>query len=264
MRFHQNNVFKDNVAIWKRFIRTDFMTAGFIDVDAEMIQPNRFWIMCEDKNYRKKSTDKGDQFQIQIMEERAQASKIPFIGVLSENKNEQSPYVFLNQSRVFHVVTNVEEPEVYQGLPIDIVIFKWLEINNLFENDEEKLEYIKQYNNNVKNFVLSKDCQELRTENFHNSITQMITSWGVNNKIWGYTDASRGQIDKLISDVEETILSNCKNNVMQDLNIKEHMKKPTFEQNTNDFSEFYLLTSKGEIKQLTLTELLEKINKKGA
>ena len=239
------------------------MTLGFIDIDAEMIQPERFWAMSEDKNYRKKSNDKGDQFQIQIMEERAASSKIPFIGLLTENKNEQSPYVFLNQSRVFHVVTNVEEPEVYQGLPIDIVIFKWLEINNLFESDEEKLEYIKQYNNNVKNFVLSKGFQDLRTENFDNSIAQMIISWGINNKIWSYNDVTNGRIDDLINNVKETILSSCKNNIVQDLNIKEHMKKPTFEQNSDDFSEFYLLTSKGDIKQLTLTQLLEKLNKKG-
>lgn len=247
MRFHQNNIFKNSQAVWKRFIRTDYMTLGFIDVDSEMIQPDRFWIMVEDKNYRKPTGDRGDEFQTQIMEERCNASKLPFLGLLTVNKNEQSPYVFLQQSKVCKVVTNAEEPEGYEGLPIDLVLFKWLEINKLFESDEEKMEFIKQYNNNILRFVTSEAYKELQTPTFYNSIERIITDWGVNNKVWSQKEVENGRIKDLVQDIQEEVGEFCADNLKRAFILDEYTKKATFEQGAGLNEEFYLLNRSGEI-----------------
>lgn len=247
MRFHQNNIFKNSQAVWKRFIRTDYMTLGFIDVDSEMIQPDRFWIMVEDKNYRKPIGDRGDEFQTQIMEERCNASKLPFLGLLTVNKNEQSPYVFLQQSKVCKVVTNAEEPEGYEGLPIDLVLFKWLEINKLFESDEEKMEFIKQYNNNILRFVTGEAYKELQTPTFYNSIERIITDWGVNNKVWSQKEVENGRIKDLVQDIQEEVGEFCADNLKRSFILTEYTKKATFEQGSGLNEEFYLLNRSGEI-----------------
>ena len=255
MRFHQNNVFKDSIAVWKRFIRTDFMTLGWIDVDAEMIQPNRFWLMTENKNRRKKIGDKGDQFQTQIMEERCVASKIPFLGTITVNTNEQSPYVFLQQSVVENIITNVEEPEDYYGLPIDIVIFKWLEINNLFESDDEKSNFIKQYNNNVLNFVNSEAFKQLQTPTFNHSITKMVVDWGINNKMWSQKEVENGRINNLINIIQNQINDFCSNDLNRGFLLDEYVKKATFEQGSNPNDYIYFLDSHGKPVKKTITEV---------
>lgn len=223
------------------------MTLGFIDVDSEMIQPDRFWIMVEDKNYRKPIGDRGDEFQIQIMEERCNASKLPFLGLLTINKNEQSPYVFLQQSKVCKVVTNAEEPEGYEGLPIDLVLFKWLEINKLFESDEEKMEFIKQYNNNILRFVTGEAYKELQTPTFYNSIERIITDWGVNNKVWSQKEVENGRIKDLVQDIQEEVGEFCSDNLKRSFILNEYTKKATFEQGAGLNEEFYLLNKSGEI-----------------
>ena len=247
MRFHQNNIFKDSQAVWKRFMRTDYMTLGFIDVDSEMIQPNRFWLMVEDKNYRKPVGDKGDAFQTQIMEERCQASKLPFLGLLTVNKNEQSPFVFVQQSKVLQVVTNAEEPESYEGLPIDIVLFKWLEINKLFESEDERMEFIKQYNNNVLRFITSEDYKTLQTPTFYNSLEQLVWNWGVNNKVWSQKEVENGRIKGLVEDVWEAFNDFCCDDLKRAFILDEYTKKATFEQGTKLTDEFYLLTRNGDV-----------------
>ena len=247
MRFHQNNIFKNSQAVWKRFMRTDYMTLGFIDVDSEMIQPDRFWIMVEDKNYRKPSGDRGDAFQTQIMEERCVASKIPFLGMLTVNKNEQSPFVFLQQSKVFQIVTNVEEPEGYENLPIDIVLFKWLDVNKLFESDEERMEFIKQYNNNVLRFVTSEDYKTLQTPTFYNSLEKMVTDWGVNNKVWSQKEVENGRIKNLVENVWEEFNDFCCDDLKRAFILDEYTKKATFEQGAGTQEEVYLLNKSGEI-----------------
>lgn len=253
MRWHQNNIFKPLIAQWKRFIRTDFMTLGYIDIDAEMIQPGRFWIMTEDKNHRRINSDKGDNFQVQIMEERAQASKLPFLGILSENKNEQSPYVFLNQSKVYKIVTNVKSPEKYTDLPIDIVIFKWLDENKLFENDEERLTYIKQYNNNVIRFVRSKERLELCQPTFHNSVRQMIKNWGLNNKVWKEKDfEDTERFDSLFRQIGNILFNSGGNKDDMQRNCLE----PTYEQDSGDMKEVLLLKQNGEIVPKEIRTLL--------
>lgn len=247
MRFHQNNIFKDSQAIWKRFIRTDFMTLGWIDVDAEMIQPGRFWLFAEDKNHRKPINDKGDAFQLQIMEERCNASKLPFLGMFTVNRNEQSPYVFLQQSKVCKVITNVEEPEGYNNLPIDLVLFKWLEINKLFESEEERIEFIKQYNNNILRFVTGEAYKELQTPTFYNSIEKMITNWGINNKVWSQNEVANGRIKDLVQYTQEEIHNFCCENLKRSFVLDEYTKKATFEQGAGLNEEFYLLNKNGEI-----------------
>ena len=232
MRFHQNNIFKNSQAVWKRFMRTDYMTLGFIDVDSEMIQPDRFWIMVEDKNYRKPSGDRGDAFQTQIMEERCNASKLPFLGLLTVNKNEQSPFVFVQQSKVFQIVTNVEEPEAYEGLPIDIVLFKWLEINKLFESEDERMEFIKQYNNNVLRFVTGEDYKTLQTPTYYNSLEQLVCNWGVNNKVWSQKEVENGRIKNLVENVWEEFNDFCCDDLKRAFILDEYTRKATFEQGT--------------------------------
>lgn len=256
MRFHQNNVFKDNIAVWKRFIRTDFMTLGFIDVDAEMIQPNRFWLMTENKNKRKRTNDKGDLFQTQLMEERCVASKIPFLGTITVNTNEQSPYVFLQQSVVEKIITNVEEPEDYYGLPIDIVLFKWLEINNLFESDVEKEDFIKQYNNNVFNFVHSDACKQLQTPTFDRSIEKMVIDWGINNKMWSQKEVENGRINNLINSIKTQVNDFCINDLKRDFLLDEYTKKATFEQGTRPDDYMYFLDRNGKPLQKTVEEII--------
>ena len=238
-------------------MRTDYMTLGFIDVDSEMIQPNRFWIMVEDKNYRKSSGDKGDAFQAQIMEERCQASKLPFLGLLTINKNEQSPFVFVQQSKVFQVITNVEEPELYQGMPIDIVLFKWLEINKLFESDEEKMEFIKQYNNNVLNFINSEDYKTLQTPTYYNSLERLVTDWGVNNKVWSQKEVENGRIKSLVENVWEQFNDFCCDDLKRAFILDEYTRKATFEQGTGINEEVYLLTKSGGIITKKVDELLQ-------
>ncbi len=257
MRFHQNNIFKNSQAIWKRFMRTDYMTLGWIDVDSEMIQPNRFWLFCEDKNYRKPTGDKGDAFQTQIMEERCEASKLPFLGLLTVNKNEQSPFVFVQQSKVFQVVTNVEEPEAYEGMPIDIVLYKWLEINKLFESEEERMEFIKQYNNNVLRFITGEDYKTLQTPTFNKSIEHMVADWGVNNKVWSQKEVENGRINGLVERIQETVNSYCANNLKRAFILDEYTKKATFEQGTKLEDEFYLLTRNGEVVVRKAEDLLK-------
>lgn len=256
MRFHQNNVFKDNIAVWKRFIRTDFMTLGFIDVDAEMIQPNRFWLMTENKNKRKRTNDRGDLFQTQLMEERCVASKIPFLGTITVNTNEQSPYVFLQQSVVEKIITNVEEPEDYYGLPIDIVLFKWLEINNLFESDAEKEDFIKQYNNNVFNFVHSDACKQLQTPTFDRSIEKMVIDWGINNKMWSQKEVENGRINNLINSIKAQVNDFCINDLKRDFLLDEYTKKATFEQGTRPDDYMYFLDRNGKPLQKTVEEII--------
>lgn len=257
MRFHQNNIFKNSQAVWKRFMRTDYMTLGFIDVDSEMIQPDRFWIMVEDKNYRKSNGDKGDAFQTQIMEERCNASKLPFLGLLTVNKNEQSPFVFVQQSKVFQIVTNVEEPEAYEGLPIDIVLFKWLEINKLFESEDERMEFIKQYNNNVLRFVTSEDYKILQTPTFYNSLEQLVTDWGVNNKVWSQKEVENGRIKNLVENVWEEFNDFCCDDLKRAFILDEYTRKATFEQGTKLTDEFYLLTRNGEVIVKTAEEIMK-------
>lgn len=257
MRFHQNNIFKGSQAIWKRFIRTDYMTLGFIDVDAEMIQPGKFWLMVEDKNHRKPSNDRGDAFQIQIMEERCVASKIPFLGILTVNRNEQSPYIFLQQSKVYKIVTNAEEPEKYEGLPIDIVLFKWLEINKLFENDEEKLEFIKQYNNNILRFVTGEDYKALQTPTFYNSIEKMVTDWGINNKVWSQHEVENGRIKNLVENIWEEFNDFCCDDLKRAFILDEYTKKATFEQGAELNEKTYLLNRNGEIVIKTVGEIIK-------
>lgn len=257
MRFHQNNIFKDNIAIWKRFIRTDYMTLGWIDVDSEMIQPNRFWLFCEDKNRRKIPNDAGDRFQTQIMEERCNASKIPFLGLMTMNKNEQSHYIFLQQSVVYKVITNVEEPEAYEGLPIDIVLFKWLEINKLFESEDERMEFIKQYNNNVLRFITGEDYKTLQTPTFYKSIEHMVTDWGVNNKVWSQKEVENGRINGLVEKIQETVNSFCADDLKRAFILDEYTKKATFEQGTKLEDEFYLLTRNGEVVVRKAEDLLK-------
>lgn len=257
MRFHQNNIFKNSQAVWKRFMRTDYMTLGFIDVDSEMIQPDRFWVMVEDKNYRKPTGDRGDAFQTQIMEERCQASKLPFLGLLTVNKNEQSPFVFVQQSKVIQVVTNVEEPEEYEGLPIDIVLFKWLDINKLFESDEERMEFIKQYNNNVLSFVTSEAYKELQTPTFHSSIERMVTDWGINNKVWSQHEVENGRIKGLVDDVCERFNSFCSNDLKRAFILDEYTKKATFEQGAGLDENAYLLNRNGEIVIKAVEEIIK-------
>lgn len=247
MRFHQNNIFKNSQAVWKRFMRTDYMTLGFIDVDSEMIQPNRFWIMVEDKNYRKPAGDKGDAFQTRIMEERCEASKLPFLGLLTINKNEQSPFVFVQQSKVFQVVTNVEEPESYEGLPIDIVLFKWLEINKLFESEDERMEFIKQYNNNVLRFVTSEEYKAMQTPTFYTSLEKLVCDWGVNNKVWSQKEVENGRIKNLVENVQEEFHDFCCDDLKRAFILDEYTKKATFEQGTKPEDEFYLLTKNGDV-----------------
>lgn len=257
MRFHQNNIFKDSQAIWKRFIRTDYMTLGFIDVDSEMIQPDRFWIMAEDKNRRRGIGDKGDLFQLQIMEERCNASKLPFLGMLTINKNEQSPYVFLQQSKVYKIVTNAEEPEGYENLPIDLVLFRWLEINKLFENDEEKLEFIKQYNNNIIRFVQGADYKALQTPTFYKSTEKMVTDWGINNKVWSQHEVENGRIKGLVQNIQEEVHRFCCEDLKRGFILDEYTKKPTFEQGSGTQEEFYLLNKNGEVVVKSVEEIMK-------
>ena len=257
MRFHQNNIFKDSQAIWKRFLRTDYMTLGFIDVDSEMIQPDRFWCMIEDKNRRKSMSDKGDAFQTQIMEERCQASKLPFLGLLTVNKNEQSPFVFMQQSKVIQVVTNVEEPEEYEGLPIDIVLFKWLEINKLFESEEERMEFIKQYNNNVLGFVTSEDYKALQTPTFFSSIEKMVTDWGINNKVWSQHEVENGRIKNLVKNIQDEFNNFCCEDLKRTFILDEYTKKATFEQGAGLDEKVYLLNRNGEIVIKAVEEIIK-------
>ena len=256
MRFHQNNIFKDNIAIWKRFLRTDYMTLGWIDVDSEMIQPNRFWLFCEDKNRRRIKNDAGDRFQTQIMEERCNASKIPFLGLMTTNTNEQSSYIFLQQSVVYNIITNVEEPEKYENLPIDIVLFKWLEINKLFESDEERMEFIKQYNNNVFNFVHSGAFKQLQTPTFYSSIEKMVTDWGINNKVWSQHEVENGRIKNLVENVQDEFNDFCCNDLKRAFILDEYTKKATFEQGTKLDNKMYFLDSKGNLIEKTVEEIL--------
>jgi len=256
MRFHQNNIFKDSQAIWKRFIRTDYMTLGWIDVDSEMIQPNRFWLFCEDKNRRRIKNDAGDRFQTQIMEERCNASKIPFLGLMTTNTNEQSPYIFLQQSVVYNIITNVEEPENYENLPIDLVLFKWLEINKLFESDEERMEFIRQYNNNVFNFVHSCAFKQLQTPTFYNSLEKMVTDWGINNKVWSQHEVENERIKPLVENVCKEFSKFCSDDLKRAFILDEYTKKATFEQGTRLDDKMYFLDSKGSLIEKTVEEIL--------
>ena len=257
MRFHQNNIFKDSQAIWKRFIRTDYMTLGWTDIDSEMIQPNRFWLMTENKNRRKKYGDKGDQFQTQIMEERCEASKIPFLGTITINTNEQSPYVFLQQSVVEKIITNAKEPNNYMGLPIDIVLFKWLDINNLFESNEEKLEFIKQYNNNIIRFVQGADYKALQTPTFYKSTEKMVIDWGINNKVWSQHEVENGRIKGLVQNIQEEVHRFCCEDLKREFILEEYTKKPTFEQGSGTQGEFYLLNKNGEVVVKSVEEIMK-------
>ena len=232
------------------------MTLGWIDVDAEMIQPGRFWLMTENKNRRKKTGDKGDQFQIQIMEERCMVSKIPFLGTITINTNEQSPYVFLQQSIVEKIITNVEEPEEYYGLPIDIVLFKWLEINKLFETEIEKNDFIKQYNNNVLNFVHSDAFKQLQTPTFDCSIAKMVTDWGINNKIWSQKEVENNRINDLVDIIKNQINDFCLNNLKRDFLLNEYAKKATFEQGVKPEDCMYFLDRNGKPIKKTITEIM--------
>ena len=256
MRFHQNNIFKNSQAVWKRFMRTDYMTLGFIDVDSEMIQPNRFWIMVEDKNYRKPTGDKGDAFQTQIMEERCEASKLPFLGLLTVNKNEQSPFVFVQQSKVFQVVTNVEEPESYEGLPIDIVLFKWLEINKLFESEDERMEFIKQYNNNVLRFVTSEEYKAMQTPTFYTSLEKLVCDWGVNNKVWSQKEVENGRIKNLVENIQEEFHDFCCDDLKRAFILDEYTKKATFEQGTGLKDKMFFLDRNGKMIERTVEEIM--------
>ena len=256
MRFHQNNIFKDNIAIWKRFIRTDYMTLGWIDVDSEMIQPNRFWLFCEDKNRRKIPNDAGDRFQTQIMEERCNASKIPFLGLMTMNKNEQSHYIFLQQSVVYKVITNVEEPEAYEGLPIDIVLFKWLEINKLFESEDERMEFIKQYNNNVLRFVHSNAFKQLQTPTFYDSLEKTVTDWGINNKVWSQKEVENGRIKSLVENVQEEFHNFCCDDLKRAFILDEYTKKATFEQGTGLKDKMFFLDRNGKMIERTVEEIM--------
>lgn len=232
------------------------MTLGFIDVDSEMIQPDRFWLWAEDKNRRKPVNDKGDAFQLQIMEERCNASKLPFLGLFTVNKNEQSPFVFLQQSIVEKIVTNVEEPDNYQGLPIDIVLFKWLEINKLFESEDEKNEFIKQYNNNVFNFVHGSAFKQLQTPTFYSSIEKVITDWGVNNKVWSQKEVENGRIRNLVEKAQETINEFCTNDLRREFILDEYTKKATFEQGTKLNDKMYFLDRNGKPIERTVEEIM--------
>mgnify|MGYP003298567703 CR=1 FL=1 len=256
MRWHQNNIFKHRISYWKRFIRTDYMTTGLIDVDSEMIQPNRFWLMIEDKNYRKKSTDAGDAFQEKIMQERADSSKIPFLGIFTVNKNEQSPYIFLNQSKVIKCVSNVTLPHDFiNGVyPTDIVFYKWLEINNLFESEEERITFIKKYNNNVKKFITSSDLQQLRTSTFDNSVESSIESWGVNNKMFFTADLDNEKSKSFIKQIKEFFLDYF----LQDSRFNQNCNTPTYEQSSGDFDEVYFLTNNGNVQVTSIKEILQK------
>lgn len=256
MRFHQNNIFKDSQAIWKRFIRTDYMTLGWIDVDAEMIQPGRFWLMTENKNRRKKDKNKGDQFQTQIMTERCAVSNIPFFGTITVNTNEQSSYVFLQQSVVEKIITNVKEPDNYIGLPIDIVLFKWLDINKLFESEEERMEFIKQYNNNVFNFVHGDAFKQLQTPTFYSSIKKMVTDWGINNKVWSQHEVENGRIKDLVDTVCDKFSNFCCNNLKRDFLLDEYTKKATFEQGTKPNDKMYFLDKNGQTIEKTIKEIM--------
>lgn len=253
MRWHQNNIFKPSAAYWKRFIRTDYMTTGLIDVDAEMIQPGRFWLFTEDKNYRKKDGDAGDEFQKRIMQERCDSSKIPFLGLLTKNHNEQSPYVFLNQSTVYDLVTNVKVPDGYRNLPIDIVFFKWLDENNLFESPKERLQFIKTYNNSTLNFVRSQDMKQLRSATLQKSVNDMVVSWGVNNKIFTQEDLKNGTARQIIEGVKNIL----EKTLSQRKNFSSNCMAPTFEQKSGDNQEIYFLNSNGEIVSKYVSELLK-------
>lgn len=256
MRWHQNNIFKPSAAYWKRFIRTDYMTTGLIDVDAEMIQPGRFWLFTEDKNYRKKDGDAGDEFQKRIMQERCDSSKIPFLGLLTKNHNEQSPYVFLNQSTVYDLVTNVKVPDGYRNLPIDIVFFKWLDENNLFESPEERLQFIKIHNNCALNFMKSMDTITLQTPTFDSSIESMIESWGVNNKVFSRADFDNG----VIADISNMVKNIIKEKLGDRKSFLDGCTIPTFEQKTGNEEEVYFLNSDGKIVSKYVHDILKNKN----
>lgn len=254
MRWHQNNIFKPSVAYWKRFIRTDYMTTGLIDVDSEMIQPGRFWLMVEDKNYRKRTNDSGDDFQKRIMQERCDSSKIPFLGLMTTNHNEQSPYVFLNKSTVYDLVTNVKIPHGYQNLPIDIIFFKWLDENNLFESPEEKLQFIKTYNNCALNFIKSNDVKTLQSPTFDASVELMVESWGVNNKVFSQADFANG----VVSNISEQVKNIIKEELGGRKSFHDGCINPTFEQKTSMEEEVYFLNSEGKIVSKYVHEILKK------
>ena len=129
--------------------------------------------------------------------------------------------------------------------------------NKLFESEEERMEFIKQYNNNVLRFITGEDYKTLQTPTFNKSIEHMVTDWGVNNKVWSQKEVENGRINGLVERIQETVNSYCADDLKRAFILDEYTKKATFEQGTKLEDEFYLLTRNGEVVVRKAEDLLK-------
>lgn len=147
---------------YKRFLLSEWMVNGFIDIDCSYVESGRFWIVIEDKYYKIKKEDSA-KFQLNTFKEFAKNYNLPFLGFMTKSivpdidKHKELEYkarVPLHKVKVTTMVTNFYDGKRL-NVPIVITaeknkqakfnfediqacIFEWLDRNNLITETEKK------------------------------------------------------------------------------------------------------------------------------